>query len=436
MWLSRRQVRWLIVLLALLPLLPAIVAMRLAIDNALRDRDEAVAEETRIYRDQLIYLITRTSMNANPEADGNLLFSHLLRIFGEDTTVQLLNPKTGEVWTQGETPTDDAIKMVIQEGVYTDWTVLLDRVVDLPDYIREAKRNAWARASAWACGVALVAAIVWFAVHRGLQVDDLRSDLLTTVSHEMKTPLASMRILLETLADDRDGLVLIDDEKRRDYVDLTLRENRRLTRLAEDFLTFARLERGDLKLQRSPCDTDGIIASVLEELSPAFEGSAARVSHVHSGLRVRGDADALASMIRNLVENALKYGIGATGASEIRIATEPLPGKNVVLLSVSDRGPGIAPAHRHAVFRRFFKIDDRLSGSGSGVGLGLAICRQFARRMKGRIYWEANPGGGSRFVVRLPIAKEVSAEPPSLQSESSAVETGENRPSHGKPALT
>ena len=64
MWLSRRQVRWLIVLLALLPLLPAIVAMRLAIDNALRDRDEAVAEETRIYRDQLIYLITRTSMNA------------------------------------------------------------------------------------------------------------------------------------------------------------------------------------------------------------------------------------------------------------------------------------------------------------------------------------------------------------------------------------
>ncbi len=117
--------------------------MRLAIDNALRDRDEAVAEETRIYRDQLIYLVTRTSLNAKPQADGLLLFSQLQRIFGEDATVQLHNPKTGEAWSHGTTPTDDAIKMVIQEGVYTGWTVLLDRVVDLPEYIREAKRNAW-----------------------------------------------------------------------------------------------------------------------------------------------------------------------------------------------------------------------------------------------------------------------------------------------------
>lgn len=401
MWLSRRQVRWLIVLLALLPLLPAIVAMRLAIDNALRERDEAVSEEIRIYRDQLVYLVTRTSLNAPADADGALLFSQLTRIFGDDATLQLREPGSDRIWTHGGTPSDDNIQMVIQEGAYQGWTVLLDHVVDLPDHIREAKFNAWARASAWACGVALVAAIVWFAVHRGLQVDDLRSDLLTTVSHEMKTPLASMRILLETLADDRDGLVFIDEAKRRDYLDLTLRENRRLTRLAEDFLTFARLERGDLKLRSGSCDTDTIIASVLEELSPALEGSGARVSHVRSGLRVRGDADAVASMVRNLVENALKYGIGASGVPEIRIATEPVPGKNHVLLSVSDRGPGIAPVHRHAVFRRFFRIDDRLSGSGSGVGLGLAICRHLARKMKGRIDWEPNPAGGSRFVVKL-----------------------------------
>lgn len=409
MWLSRRQVRWLIVLLALLPLLPAIVAMRLAIDNALRDRDEAVAEETRIYRDQLIYLVTRTSLNAKPQADGALLFSQLQRIFGEDATVQLHNPKTGEAWSHGTTPTDDAIKMVIQEGVYTGWTVLLDRVVDLPEYIREAKRNAWARASAWACGVALVAALVWFAVHRGLQVDDLRSDLLTTVSHEMKTPLASMRILLETLADDRDGLVLIDDEKRRDYLDLTLRENRRLTRLAEDFLTFARLERGEMKLRDSICDLDEIIEGVLAELSPAIEGSGATLTFVPSSLQVRGDPGAIASIVRNLVENALKYGIGAEGTASIHLSTEPSATPDQTLLSVADRGPGIAPEHQRAIFRRFFRVDDRLSGSGSGVGLGLAICRHLARRMKGRIDWEPNPGGGSRFVVRLRTAFPVNS---------------------------
>lgn len=404
MWLSRRQVRWLIVLLALLPLLPAIVAMRLAIDNALRERDEAVSEETRIYRDQLIYLVTRTSLNAPPEADGDLLFNQLRRIFGEGATVQLLDPASGKVWTHGGEPSDDNIQAVIQEGVYTGWTVLLDRVVDLPEYIREAKRNAWARASAWACGVALVAAIVWFAVHRGLRVDDLRSDLLTTVSHEMKTPLASMRILLETLADDRDGLVLLDDEKRRAYLDLTLRENRRLTRLAEDFLTFARLERGDLKLRHTVCDLAGIIDGVLAELAPAIDGAGARVTRDPSAPHVWGDPEAIASIVRNLVENALKYGIGAGGTAAIHLSTEPSATPDQTLLTVADRGPGIAPEHQRAIFRRFFRIDDRLSGSGSGVGLGLAICRLFARRMKGRIDWVPNPGGGSRFVVRLRTA--------------------------------
>lgn len=416
MWLSRRQVRWLIVLLALLPLLPAIVAMRLAIDNALRERDEAVAEETRIYRDQLIYLVTRTSLNANPSAEGSLLFSQLQRIFGEDATVQLLNPKTGEAWTHGSTPTDDAIKMVIQEGVYTGWTVLLDRVVDLPEYIREAKFNAWARASAWACGVALVAALVWFAVHRGLQVDDLRSDLLTTVSHEMKTPLASMRILLETLADDHDGLVLLDEAKRRDYLDLTLRENRRLTRLAEDFLTFARLERGELKLRHTACDLDEIIHGVLAELAPAIDGAEATVTRDLAGLPVLGDPGAIASIVRNLVENALKYGIGADGRATIHLSTEPSSVPDQTLLTVSDHGPGIASEHQRAIFRRFFRVDDRLSGSGSGVGLGLAICRHLARKMKGRIDWEPNPGGGSRFVVRLRTA--VPAPSPSLSKRS------------------
>jgi signal transduction histidine kinase len=416
MWLSRRQVRWLIVLLALLPLLPAIVAMRLAIDNALRERDEAVAEETRIYRDQLIYLVTRTSLNANPTAEGSLLFSQLQRIFGEDATVQLLNPKTGEAWTHGSTPTDDAIKMVIQDGVYTGWTVLLDRVVDLPEYIREAKFNAWARASAWACGVALVAALVWFAVHRGLQVDDLRSDLLTTVSHEMKTPLASMRILLETLADDHDGLVLLDDAKRRDYLDLTLRENRRLTRLAEDFLTFARLERGELKLRHTTCDLDEIIDAVLAELTPAIEGAEATVTRDLAGLPVLGDPGAIASIVRNLVENALKYGIGTDGTATIHLSIEPSPVPDQTLFTVSDHGPGIASEHQRAIFRRFFRIDDRLSGSGSGVGLGLAICRHLARKMKGRIDWEPNPGGGSRFVVRLRTA--VPAPSPSLSKRS------------------
>jgi|GEM_PF-1483288 len=422
MWLNRRQVRWLIVLLALLPLLPAIVAMRFAIDNALRERDDAIGEETRIYREQLLHLVTRISAKSSPPADGEVLLQQLRRIFGEGSVLQLHDPTTGKAWNHGEVPSDENIQMVIQEGVYRDWTVLLDRVVDLPDYIRDAKRNAWARASVWALGVALVAAIVWFAVHRGLQVDDLRSDLLTTVSHEMKTPLAAMRILLETLVDDPDGLVLSDGEKRRDYLDLALRENRKLTRLAEDFLTFARLERGDLKLRNTICNLDEIIDRVLGELTPAIEMARAFVSCDWAGHQVVGDPEAITSILRNLVENALKYGIGKDGFTRIHLSTEPSPVSAHTLLVVSDRGPGISSEHQYAIFRRFYRIDDRLSGSGAGVGLGLAICRHLVRKMKGRIDWEANPGGGSRFVVRLHPA--VSAVLP------------KKSPANNEPALT
>lgn len=413
MWLNRRQVRWLVVLLALLPLLPAIVAMRFAFDNARRERDEAVAEETRIYRDQLIHLVTRISLNAPGNAGGGDLSRQLKRIFGEGVSLSVRGPGSAALWSEGTAPSPDAIKVVIQEGRFADWTVILDHVVDLPDHLDEQMREAWWRAGGWALAVALVAAVVWFAVHRGLRVEDLRSDLLTTVSHEMKTPLAAMRVLLETLADgvgDADEGPVAAETRRREYLELALVENRRLTRVAEDFLTFARLERGDFSLRNELCDLDTLIEDILAELGPPLESAGAWVEHEGSGLRVWGDGDALAAIVRNLVENALKYGIGADGAAEIRLSSERTESPRRLRLIVADRGPGIAPALRRSIFRRFFREDDRLAGASSGVGLGLAICRQFARRMKGRIAWEPNPGGGSRFVVTLPAAPSAAGE--------------------------
>jgi len=252
----------------------------------------------------------------------------------------------------------------------------------------------------------MVAGVAWFAVHRGLRVDELRSDLLTTVSHEIKTPLASMRVLLETLTDDDAGIVA-NEEKRREYLDLVLRENRRLTRLADDFLTFARLERGDHRLRREICDVGRIVQVVIEELSPAIEAAGARIGiEVAAPLMAWGDADALAAVVRNLLENALKY--GAAGDQPPRIVVSAAEsGRRHLILTVSDDGPGIAPEFRRAVFRRYFRIDSRLAGGGSGVGLGLAICRHLTRKMRGRVTVEPNSGGGCRFVVRLARAEGV-----------------------------
>jgi signal transduction histidine kinase len=413
MWLSRRQMRWLVVLLALLPLVPAILMVRLMLDNARRDRDEAVEIETRVYRNQLIHLVNRTSQNSSAGGGGEALFAQLRRIFGDEVTVVLRAPSGGGFWKWGDAPTEAAIVAEIPEGRYAGWTVVLDRVVELPEYIGEQMRHAWWRAGGWAFGVAMVAAVVWFAVHRGLRVDELRSDLLTTVSHEMKTPLASMRVLLETLTDDETGIVA-DGERRREYLDLVLRENRRLTRLADDFLTFARLERGDHRLRREICDPGEAAAGVVEELSPAIQAAGARIElDVPEHLRVWGDADALSAVLRNLVENALKY--AATGDRPPRIVVSGAEtGRGRLLLTVTDDGPGIPPEFRRAVFRRYFRIDSRLAGGGSGVGLGLAICRHLVRRMRGRISLEAPAGGGCRFVIRLPRVAGAAAEETSI----------------------
>jgi signal transduction histidine kinase len=410
MWMSRRQVRWLIVLLALLPLVPVIQTMRLTLDNARRDRDDAVEAETRVYRDQLIHLVNRISQNALAAESGDALFVQLRRIFGDDVTLILRDDaeeaSVAKTWNWGPAPTQDAVITVIRGGRYAGWTVTLDRVVILPETIAEQMSHAWWRAGGWLAGVSIVAAAVWFAVHRGLRVDELRSDLLTTVSHEMKTPLASMRVLLETLTDP--APVLTTKEKRREYLDLILRENGRLTRLADDFLTFARLERGDFRLRREPCDLRHVVRGVVADIQPAIELADARVACDFSaadGLMALGDGDAIAAVVRNLLENALKYGASAEGGTpDICVHVEPLPDRKKLRLSVSDHGPGIPNEYRRAVFRRYFRIDSRLSGPGSGVGLGLAICRHLAKKMRGRIELAANPGGGCRFFVTLPAA--------------------------------
>lgn len=411
MWMSRRQVRWLVVLLALLPLAPVIQTVRLTLDSALRDRDDAVEAETRVYRDQLIHLVNRISQNALVADGGDALFGQLRRIFGDDVTLILRDQDdpAAKVWSWGPPPTRDAIIMVIRGGRYAGWTVTMDRVVIPPEFIDEQFSQAWWRAGGWLAGVSIVAAAVWFAVHRGLRVDELRSDLLTTISHEMKTPLASMRVLLETLTDPQP--VLNSAGKRREYLDLILRENGRLTRLVEDFLTFARLERGDLRLRREPCDLRAVVKTVIAELQPAIESAGAGVTCEFSaadGLIAMGDEDAIAAVVRNLLENALKYGLPVEGGvPEILIQAAPLPDRKRLRFSVCDCGPGIPNEYRRAVFRRYFRIDSRLSGRGSGVGLGLAICRHLVKKMHGLIELTANPGGGCQFSVTLPSATGV-----------------------------
>lgn len=393
MWLSQRQVRWLIVLLALLPLIPSILLIQVMMQNAMRDRDSAVSEITDIYRGQLTLLIERFIGDAE-HPDGRELVDYLDRIFVEDVSLLVSNSDGDLIFGDPSSLSGDAIIYEISHGDLKGWTISLDQSEEYPEYFNEQKAQTFWHAVLIVVGVILIAGIVWFTVHRRLRVDEIRSDLFTTISHEIKTPVAAMKVLIETL--EQSG---VDEKTKQDYLGLLASENERVEELAEQFLTYSRLERGQIRIKRVDCYLKNFLEIELNLMRPLFE-SAGGTLHCQcpDEIRVKVDVPALKIVIANLLENALKYG-GDPPVVKVEVNAS---GKRVEIM-VRDQGPGIPRAERRAVFRKFYRSDALLHRGHSGVGLGLAICRHFLKLLKGKIEVSSpGAGEGATFTVSLP----------------------------------
>jgi signal transduction histidine kinase len=261
------------------------------------------------------------------------------------------------------------------------------------------------------------------AIRREEELSRARSDFVTAVSHELRTPLTTLRMHAEMLAD---GLV---PEARRGKVHHELvRETQRLSRLVENVLETSRLEAGRRVVTRAPTDVVARAREVLEgfrELATSRDATVTLQAPEH--LRVDVDADAFERILVNLVDNALKYGLPSEGPRTIEVslgassaATDdapPSPSEDVslpsdarpeevappkgVVLRVSDRGPGVSPADRERVFRRFVRAARADATHRPGTGLGLALVRELARAHGGDARLEAREGGGTRVVVEL-----------------------------------
>ena len=245
--------------------------------------------------------------------------------------------------------------------------------------------------------IVLVGAAVGRTTRRHLEVTRLKTDLVAAASHELRTPLASMRVLIDGLLDDAE----IDPAKTREYLQLLSVENTRLTRLIENFLTFSRLERG-----RTPFVFDGTSAAsivtaavdaVRHRLPPSGD---LRVEIAPSIPTISADAQALTTALVNLLENAIKYS-PADPRIEVRVESD----NGQVTFAVIDNGIGIAAGQQRRIFRRFYRVDQDLSGSTSGVGLGLTIVESVVRGHGGTVQVASTPGQGSRFTIRVPIAR-------------------------------
>jgi signal transduction histidine kinase len=224
-------------------------------------------------------------------------------------------------------------------------------------------------------------------LRRQMKLTRLKNDLIATVSHELKTPLASMRVLVDTLLAGR----VAGAPEQREYLGLIGRENMRLSRLIDNFLTFSRMERQKTAFHFAPVDVAGIVNHAVEAMGE--RGAGVRVC-VPEGLSMWGDADALVTVVVNLLDNAWKY-----SGEEKRIVVRAKEEKNEVVLEVEDNGVGIARRHWRRVFKRFYQVDQRLSRAGGGCGLGLAIVDYIVREHDGRVEVKSEVAKGSVFTV-------------------------------------
>jgi signal transduction histidine kinase len=255
-------------------------------------------------------------------------------------------------------------------------------------------------------GVVLLAVLLlgFLALYR-LGVSQLRlarqqQDFVAAVSHELKTPLTSIRMYGELL---REGWV--PEEKRREYYAYIHDESERLSRLIGNVLQLARMERQELALELRPVPVGELFDLLRSRLTAQVEraGFTARFERdpALDGRLVEVDNDALLQIFINLVDNALKFSARAEHrAVEVAARAE---GDGTVVFSVRDYGPGVPRAHMRRIFELFYRGSDALAGETVGTGIGLALVRQLAVAMGGSVA-VVNRAPGAEFLVHLPTS--------------------------------
>jgi signal transduction histidine kinase len=233
-------------------------------------------------------------------------------------------------------------------------------------------------------------------ITREKELDQMKSQLLATVSHELRTPLASIKGFATTLLRDD---VNWDDRSRREFLSIIDEESDRLSELIGNLLDMSQIEAGTLRMEPEPTDLQPIIQETATEFQLMTHDHEIAVQVPRSLPLVQVDARRARQVVRNLVENAVKY---SPDGGLITISAEPHA--EAVQISVADHGIGIEPQQLEHVFDRFYQVDNASTRKVGGSGLGLSICRAIIEAHEGLIWAVSQPGSGSTFHFTLPLA--------------------------------
>jgi two-component system phosphate regulon sensor histidine kinase PhoR len=243
---------------------------------------------------------------------------------------------------------------------------------------------------------AFTAYLAWRDVRRETEAARLRSQFVSSVTHELKTPLTSIRMFVETLRLGRHST----PEARQEYLDTVVHETERLSRLINNVLDFARIDRGEKVYRMAPTDVGAATREAARAVAyPLAQGGYELATEIGVDLpTVHADGDSLTQALLNLLSNAIKFSEEGSRI-DLRVSRE----ESDLLLEVQDRGRGIPVRDQEAIFQDFFRSAEADRDGIPGTGLGLPLVAHVTKAHGGRVEVESEVGRGTTFTIRIPI---------------------------------
>jgi signal transduction histidine kinase len=267
-------------------------------------------------------------------------------------------------------------------------------------YADARRRSAWfAALIVVSSGVAAIGFVsAWRGFREQARLSELKSNFVSSVSHELRAPIASMRLLAEALERGK----ISDDAKKKEYFGFLVQESRRLSSLIENILDFSRIEQGRKKYDFEPANVQALVRHSVDIMRPnAAERRVELALSSSNGTTPESfvcDALAVQQALINLIDNAIKH---SPPGAKVLIG-EDSSSADSLNLWVEDHGPGIPQGEHAKIFERFYRRGSELRRETQGIGIGLTIVKHIAEAHGGRVVVRSAPGQGSRFTIELP----------------------------------
>ena len=229
------------------------------------------------------------------------------------------------------------------------------------------------------------------------RISEIKTDFINNMTHEFKTPIATMNLVLDTL---KSPMAINNPDKVMHYVKILKQENKRMLAQVENILQISRLEKGNLQLEREPLDVHDLITNAITHVQVMLNERGG-VIHTHflaDNSDISANESHLTNVFINVIENAIKY---SPEAPEIDIYTENI--KNRILIRIKDKGQGMSKQGAKYIFDKFYREHTGDLHNVKGHGLGLAYVKSIVEYHQGSIYVESEKGKGSTFFIKLPI---------------------------------